>query len=87
MKHPSLPTQHDTDARSFPLCHFCTQVAEQRFNIAPFHLCAGGMCKDQFKSFLVLARHGSMVPNYGVVVKGDILLGDVYDADPIMIPE
>jgi hypothetical protein len=34
-----------------------------------------GICKDQFKGFAVLARHGQMVPNYGVVVKGEF-----YDA-------
>jgi hypothetical protein len=74
MEHPSFPKQPDADTRSFPFRHLRTQLAEQRFNIAPFHLCAGGMRKDQFKGFSVLARHGWMVPNYGVIVKGEILL-------------
>jgi hypothetical protein len=39
--------------------------AKQRFNVAPFHLCDWGMCKDQFKNFAVLALHGRMAPNYG----------------------
>jgi hypothetical protein len=30
------------------------------------------MCKDQFKGFAVLARHGRMVPNYGVIVKREV---------------
>jgi len=75
MKHPSFPKQPDADTRSFPFRDLSAQLAEQRFNVAPFHLCAGGICKDQFKGFAVLARHGQMVPNYGVVVKGEF-----YDA-------
>ena len=61
MKHPNLSKQDHSDPTALSFGHLGSKFHEQRLDIAPRDIAAGGAGKNQFDSALVLPPHDEMV--------------------------
>ncbi len=58
MEHAHFAKQNYGYAATLALGNFCAQFAEQGFNVAPLHVGAGRVGKQQLERALVLPLHG-----------------------------
>jgi hypothetical protein len=62
MKHSHFFEQNNGYPTPFALADLGAQLTEQRLDIAPLDVAAGGASKDQLERALVLSLHLAMVP-------------------------
>jgi len=69
VEYSPFPEQPHTDTRPFSLADLSAKLNKQGFNVAPFNVCAGWPCKDEFECFLVFSFHVLMVLFCSTTVK------------------
>ena len=65
MKNPPFSKQTNTNTGAFALAQFRTELDQQRFDVGPVDIGAGGSSKYQFQCLLMFALHLEIVSRNG----------------------